>query len=224
MNAAKQGVADFLLGIEPLMRENQERLDALDAVAGDGDHGATMVMGWGQVTAAVTAADPSEKAGGLLRRAGGAFADVGGSIGPLWGTALLRAGREVGDFEELDLETVIRAVTAGTHGIAERGRSEEGDKTLLDVLVPASRAFASTGAEGGSAEAALLAGHASARTGLIKTAGMSARRGRARRLSARSQGHQDPGAASAYLIWRLAAELFSGVDLIEDDPIVYELG
>jgi dihydroxyacetone kinase phosphoprotein-dependent L subunit len=221
MSASRQDVVNFLLAIEPLMKANQERLDSLDAVAGDGDHGATMVMGWGRVTAALATTESEETIAVLLRRAGAAFADVGGSIGPLWGTALLRAGREVGESDGLDLDSAIRVVDSATTGIAERGRSKEGDKTLLDVLGPASRAFTKAGEEVRSSEDAVLAGHDAARDGLLATAQMSALRGRARRLSARSRGHQDPGAASAYLIWRLAAQMVVG-ELADADPIVSE--
>lgn len=206
--------AAFLSRIKGLMEANQARLDQLDAVAGDGDHGATMVMGWRNVASVVGGDERS--VGQLLKDAGAAFGDVGGAIGPLWGTALLRAGREIGDAAKVDLPSAIRAVSAATSGIAERGRSREGDKTLLDVMAPAARAFERVGTDTGSAQDAVSAGYAEAAAGLRATARLAAVRGRAHRLSHRSLGHQDPGAASAYLIWRAAAEAVRGEQLADE--------
>ena len=220
MAASREDVATFLGGIQAVMEDNQVRLDKLDAVAGDGDHGATMVMGWGKVAATVRRGDQGT-VGQLVKDAGAAFGDVGGSIGPLWGTALLRAGREIGDADEVDLPLAISVVSSAVAGIAERGRSMEGDKTLMDVMAPAARAFARVGGETGSAREAVSAGYSAAAAGVRETARLAARRGRARRLAERSIGHQDPGAASAYLIWRTAAEMLFGEPL-EDDPIVVE--
>jgi dihydroxyacetone kinase-like protein len=232
------------------MEAAQHQLDRLDAIAADGDHGATMVAGWRAAEAAVAAArsDPGAEAstelrtsvgpggsagvrmgipaawsgrvpadaeaamaagefgpGRVLRDAAEAFSDVGGSIGPLWGTALLRAGLALGDTAMADLASVRTAVEAGVAGIAERGRSQEGDKTLLDVLGPASRAFCAAVDAGSDGAVAALAGLAAAERGLRASAELVPRRGRALRLGSRSQGHQDPGAASACLILREAA-------------------
>lgn len=209
MAASYDDVVRFLIEIRNVMEANQTSLDELDAVAADGDHGATMVMGWRRVAAAA-GEDRERSVGQLLKDAGAAFADVGGSIGPLWGTALLRAGRTVGDVGSLDVALAAEAVTAAVEGIAERGRSREGDKTLLDVMAPASRAFVSISERTGSPTEAISAALAAASRGLRETTQLAAVRGRARRLSERSVGHPDPGAASAYLIWRAAAEAVTG--------------
>jgi dihydroxyacetone kinase len=223
-------VAGLIGAVRARMEAAQHQLDRLDAIAADGDHGATMVAGWRAAEAAVTAAvgragaEPGQHRpesgadqhrpgagagehgpGRVLRDAAEAFSDVGGSIGPLWGTALLRAGVALGDPGAADLAGVRAAVAAGVAGIAERGRSREGDKTLLDVLGPASRAFCAAVDAGSDGATAALAGLAAAERGLLTSAELVPLRGRALRLASRSQGHQDPGAASAYLIWREAA-------------------
>src|SRR4029077_15294268 len=93
-------------------------LDRLDAVAGDGDHGATMVMG----LRAVTAALPGDEEAGpeLLRIAAIRFSSVGGSTGPLWGTALLRAAQSLGAAGSTDLPAIAAAVAAAAQGISHR--------------------------------------------------------------------------------------------------------
>ena len=191
--------------VEQAMEEHKERLDRLDAVAGDGDHGATMVMGWRAVTAAVGDGD-GETPAAVLRAAAAAFASVGGSIGPLWGTALLRAARAVDERETLNAEDGVRAVKAAAAGIAERGRSAEGDKTLIDAIAPATRELTGRLEGGEEPRAALAAAAGRAAEAAEATAGLAPRRGRARRLADRSLGHVDPGAASAAAIWGVAAD------------------
>src|SRR5579863_6734515 len=95
-------LAGLFEAVRDAVESHQGELDRLDAVAGDGDHGATMVMGCRAVTEAVAAAltrspppSPSLSPSETLRTAASAFASVGGSTGPLWGTALLRAARSL---------------------------------------------------------------------------------------------------------------------------------
>jgi len=132
---ARDAFADVARAIE----ERQAELDRLDAVTGDGDHGATMVMGLRAVTAALP--EDEDSVAELLRIAAGRFASVGGTTGPLWGTALLRAAQSLGGAGATDLPAMAAAVAAAAQGIADRGRCVEGDKTLLDVMGPASRAL-----------------------------------------------------------------------------------
>lgn len=206
MSETAKVAARTLTAVTREMEERQDVLDRLDAVAADGDHGATMVLGWRAVAAEV--AEPGDRTPSqLLRDAGAAFADVGGSIGPLWGTALLRAGRALDDLggDALrDPQGLARVVSAGVDGMAQRGGAREGDKTLMDVMLPAARALDQAAAEGATVEDALGAALRAAAAGLEHTATLSARRGRARRLADRTLGHQDAGAASAFLIWRRA--------------------
>jgi phosphoenolpyruvate---glycerone phosphotransferase subunit DhaL len=192
--------ADVARAIE----EHQAELDRLDAVAGDGDHGATMVMGLRAVTQALP--DSDEPPAELLRIAAARFASVGGSTGPLWGTALLRAAQSVGAAETADLAAVAAAAEAAAQGIADRGRCAEGDKTLLDVMAPAARALSAAAANGADPATAAAQACDAARAGLEATRALEPRHGRARLASERSRGHEDAGAASALLVWETAAQ------------------
>jgi phosphoenolpyruvate---glycerone phosphotransferase subunit DhaL len=162
------------------------------------------VLGWRAVARSVEPIG-DRTASQLLRDAGAAFAEVGGSIGPLWGTSLLRAGRALDGIDAVDLEAAARAIQAGVDGMAERGRAREGDKTLLDVMIPAARELTAQAEAHTGTELALRRALDAAAVGLRRTADMAAARGRAKRLGERSRGHQDAGAASSFLIWRLCA-------------------
>jgi phosphoenolpyruvate---glycerone phosphotransferase subunit DhaL len=165
----------------------QAELDALDAVAGDGDHGVTMVLGWRAVVAALDA-EPPATPDVALRTAAEAFAAVGGSAGPLWGTALLRAGRALGAGG-----TPAAAAQAAVDGMCERGRCAEGDRTVVDAMAPAARALAGGGSLAEAASAAA--------DGAAATAWLAPRRGRDARAPERVRGQVDAGARAAAVFW-----------------------
>jgi dihydroxyacetone kinase-like protein len=183
--------------------EHQAELDRLDAVAGDGDHGATMVMGLRAVTAALP--EDQDSVAELLRIAAIRFASVGGSTGPLWGTALLRAAQSLGGTGTTDFPALAAAVEAAAQGIADRGKCAEGQKTLLDVMGPASRALSTAAASGNDPSTAVRLACDAARAGLAATRDLEPQHGRARLASDRSRGHEDAGAASAALVWETVA-------------------
>jgi dihydroxyacetone kinase-like protein len=124
---------------------------------------------------------------------------VGGASGPLWGTALRRAGRAMGDAEQVDDQGLIDALEAAVDGVVELGAAQPGDKTMVDALRPAVDALRTATADGGLARG-LAAATAAAEEGMQATVPMLARKGRASYLGERSIGHQDPGATSAALI------------------------
>jgi dihydroxyacetone kinase len=206
VSATTPQFADWLELVLARTEAAQAELDGLDAVAGDGDHGVTMVLGWRTVVAGLKR---DGMPGALLRAAGADFASVGGSSGPLWGTALLRAGRVLGDGPAVDLTAAHAAAEAALAGMVERGRCAEGEKTVVDALAPAVRALADAAALGLPAAEALRAAAGAAAAGCDATRLLPALRGRASRFPDRAVGHPDPGAASCVLVWRAAADAFA---------------
>ena len=176
-----------------------DRLTQLDSAIGDGDHGVNMTRGFEAVVAAVDGVE--EPPGKQLILAGKTLVSkVGGASGPLWGTALRRAGRAVGSAETLDGEQLVAALAAGLAGVVELGAAEPGDKTMVDALGPAIEALRAALEEGAPLDAALGAAADAADAGAHATVPMQARKGRASYLGERSVGHQDPGATSSALI------------------------
>jgi phosphoenolpyruvate---glycerone phosphotransferase subunit DhaL len=207
MSVTGAEIARYFVRLLAAVEANQQYLDELDAVAADGDHGATFVLAWRAVVARHSAKNVDAGPGPILLQAAADFASVGGSIGPLWGTALLRAGKSVGDRSSIDVSVAAQALTAGLDGMRERGGAEVGDKTLLDALVPAVSAFNAAAAAGVAPASALSAAIEAAHHGALGTRALATRRGRARRLSERSLGQIDPGAGSAYLAWATAGAM-----------------
>jgi len=181
---------------------NADELSQLDAVGGDGDHGVSLTIGARAVQAAL-AAEPPETAGAALVKIGMTLVNaVGAAMGPIFGTAFMRAGAAANAAAVLDGPAVAAILKAAVEGVQVRGKAVAGDKTMLDALIPAADA-AHKAAEGGAdAVGALRAACAAADAGAVSTSGMIAKRGRAAKLGERTRGHQDAGATSTALILR----------------------
>lgn len=185
-----------------LVTADAERLTRLDSEIGDGDHGANLTRG---LKAAVDALDEGLPPGKVLMTTGRTLVSkTGGASGPLYGTALRRAGKALGDADEVTAAELAGALRAALDGVRELGKAEEGDKTMVDALTPAVAAFENAAGEGfaAAARAALDA----AEKGAEATVPLQARKGRASYLGPRSVGHLDPGAASTVLLFRALAD------------------
>jgi phosphoenolpyruvate---glycerone phosphotransferase subunit DhaL len=167
-----------------------DELTALDAAIGDGDHGYNMKRGFEAVLqdldslSAMSLPDLLKAVGMKL------VTKVGGASGPLYGTLFLALGKEL-PAEPSRAEAAI-AFGAAIVAVRARGKSDAGQKTMLDVLIPTQRAF-----DAGYDAADLKKTALAAAEG---TAPMRATRGRASFLGERSIGHVDPGARSSSLI------------------------
>ncbi len=126
-------------------RSNEAELGRLDAVAGDGDHGSGMVRGFTAASASITGL---EDAASSVKTAGFAFADAaGGASGALWGAFIQTVGRALGQ-GAITAVRVAAALRSGQAQIERIGKSQRGDKTLLDTLGPFLDALDSSGLRG----------------------------------------------------------------------------
>lgn len=183
-----------------MITANAERLTELDSAIGDGDHGTNLTRGFRAVVEALAAVEDDLPPGRRLILAGKTLVSkVGGASGPLWGTALRRAGRSVGD-AALDGPALADALDAALAGVVELGSAEVGDKTMVDALTPATQALRTSVEAGEPLADAITAAADAAAEGARSTVPLQARKGRASYLGERSIGHEDPGAASTVLI------------------------
>ena len=183
------------------LRENRNYLTQLDAAIGDADHGTNMDRGFTAVVEKLAAVDDDTPPGRLLTTAGSTLVStVGGASGPLWGTALRRAGRALGETEEFDGGELADALQAALDGVVELGAAQEGEKTMVDALSPAVRTLRDRLGGGASVAGALAAARDASDEGMRATVPLQASKGRASYLGERSIGHQDPGATSTALI------------------------
>ncbi|TIT30132.1 MAG: dihydroxyacetone kinase subunit L [Mesorhizobium sp.] len=173
-----------------------EELTALDQAIGDGDHGLNMKRGFEAVRAEADAFAAKPLPDALKAVGTKLVMTVGGASGPLFGTLFMALGKELPVAPDRDGLTV--ALGKAIEAVAARGKSQPGQKTMLDVLQPVYEALAQgkTGTE--IANVADKAADA--------TVPMKALRGRASFLGDCSIGHMDAGARSTALLVRAVAE------------------
>ena len=170
--------------------EHADELTSLDQAIGDGDHGLNMKRGFEAVLATLPAL-ADKPAPEMLKAIGMTLVmKVGGASGPLVGTFFMELGKALP--EQPTRADLVAATDRAIDAVKARGRSEAGQKTLLDVLVPVQAIFAAGG------NAAAIA--AEAAKAAERTTPMLAIRGRASFLGERSIGHMDPGSRSASLL------------------------
>lgn len=203
-------LTDMILAIGDVIEQNKAFLTELDSAIGDADHGINMAKGFHAVSEKLPSLVTSD-AGTLLKTVGMTLVStVGGASGPLYGTAFMRAGMEIGNKKELVTDDLRQGLAAALEGIKQRGRAEPGDKTIIDALQPALEALDKALAAGANTAEALEASVSAAQKGVKYTKSIIARKGRASYLGERSLGHQDPGATSSYLILRSMQEFLTG--------------
>jgi len=182
--------------------DNTEYFSQLDAVVGDGDFGYSLRNGFEVVAAEYDGYDRTS-IGAVLKKIGLTISSkVGGSSGPFWGTAFLRAGIVAGDRTELSGDELIAMLRAAVEGIQARGGASLGEKTLLDALVPAIDSLEASFAEPITDDGveALQKAADVAVAAAENTKGMLAMRGRAAYTGERSRDSVDAGATAIGVI------------------------
>ena len=172
---------------------NEQHFSDLDALAGDGDFGFSLAAGFKVIDAELPTIDKPNIGAFLLKLSMIISKHVGGSSGPLWGTAFMRAGMLCKDKSSITLEDLEKIVTAAIEGIQARGGALPGDKTLIDVLIPV-RDVIGAHARGDGDNTAALRDAAQAAGEAAETAkSWVAKRGRQQFTGDRSSGTPDPG-------------------------------
>jgi dihydroxyacetone kinase-like protein len=172
-----------------------QELTTLDQAIGDGDHGTNMKRGFEAVLNKLDAisAQPLDEA---LKTIGKTLVmTVGGASGPLYGSFFMAAGETLSRNKQLpnDLAEVFGS---GVNAVSARGRSQAGEKTMLDVLVPVLEILT---VEAGRPDL-IDRVRTTAAEAVARTAPMQATKGRASFLGSRSVGHVDPGARSSCVL------------------------
>ncbi|WIE74903.1 dihydroxyacetone kinase family protein [Curtobacterium sp. MCSS17_007] len=208
---AAETAREAVVAIDVLLREQEETLGRIDAVAGDGDHGRGMVKGIGAARRAVEQADREAGVAFVLGRAGEAWAaSAGGTSGVLWGAALEAFGRALGDdAEHVGPSEVVAAAQAFADSIVHLGGASRGDKTLLDALLPFVDQLRSSVDDGADLATAWRSAARVAVEQADATADLRPKVGRARPLAEKSVGTPDAGATSMGMVLTRVGELLA---------------
>jgi phosphoenolpyruvate---glycerone phosphotransferase subunit DhaL len=188
-----------------VIHENRAYLSEIDGAIGDGDHGINMDKGFTLVEREIEGEDLSMS--DALKTLGRTLVmEIGGSMGPLYGSMFRRMARASKDDETVTAETLRKMMDAATESIRELGDAKPGDKTLVDALDPATKAASAAAERGASLPEAIDEIVAAAERGWKSTEDMVAKIGRSARLGERSRGTLDAGATSCYLLLQSMGE------------------
>lgn len=189
----------LIRAIELTLSENAEGVTALDVAIGDGDHlvnlqrGVAALVGQSSELAGLDWSSAWQKIGMTL------MAKVGGASGSLLGTLFVTMGKSL-DGPELTRSVMAEAFAAGVDAMKARGKSDAGEKTMLDVLIPVANHMKSRVGRDEPLEQLLPELAAVAIAGVESTRDMLATKGRASFLGDRVRGHLDAGAKTCQLM------------------------
>lgn len=195
----------ILWEIVTAIQENKEYLGEIDGLIGDGDHGMNMNKGFSLfkerfANQKFSFTQGMDALGTIL------FTEIGGSMGPIYGTIfsdLAEAGEDCIEISVADFARILEAGLNGLQGIVE---AKVGDKTLVDTLSPAIDALKNAAEKGFDFSIALEDMKQAAEIGRDSTKDMVAKFGRSSRLGERSRGVLDAGAVSSCLILTAMAD------------------
>lgn len=192
--------------LQTIMADNRDYLIELDNALGDGDLGLTMVKAF---NAAAIEAEQSEEQlpGKLIMRLGMLMAKVAPStMGTLVATGFMRGGKAIANEQYIDVRGLAVFFEAFNQGIMERGKTQPGNKTIVDSIHPAAEALKKASSDGVDIRGAIRAASEAAEKGLADSTQMEAQHGRAAYYREKSIGVQDPGATVGMLIIRTFKE------------------
>jgi dihydroxyacetone kinase-like protein len=182
-----------LAAVQRSILANEVHIESLDRAIGDGDHfinvrrGCDVLMGISRDLQDAPPALALQKIGLKL------LGTIGGASGPLISSFFLAMGKSLDGIAEPDRREFAVAFAAGVEAIKTRGKADVGEKTMLDVLIPASRLLTRRTEEGAPLATLCAEMHEEAHRNMLATKDMIATKGRAYFLGERALGHIDPG-------------------------------
>jgi dihydroxyacetone kinase-like protein len=186
--------------------QNEKYFSELDANIGDGDFGASLAAGFRKIEESLDTLD-RDSIGSFLRGCGMIIMGAcGGVTGPLWGNAFREAGKYAKDKQALELSGYLEMLEKVTARIEKEGGARQGDKTLLDALIPAVESMRKSAADGRSVKQAFAAASDAAAAGAEATKKIPAKKGRASYLGERTIGFPDAGAVAVSRIFEAIAQ------------------
>ena len=200
-------VENCLRSVAKVALDNEKFFCDLDGEMGDADFGKTLADGFRAVLRQLDTDIDRSSIGKFLMKVGSTFAgSAGGTSGPMWGTAFLRAGINSKEKQTINLGDLVLMGRAAIAGMMARGNASQGDKTLLDALIPATdtlEEYVHRAPE--DLVAAIQAAAALAEEAIEGTRNWPAKRGRQSYAGDRTIGTLDPGIVAVAMMLRAVA-------------------
>jgi len=210
-------ICEMLIKVSADVVESEKLLTEVDLVSGDGDHGISMALGFGELKNMLSCSKDYMTVQDLFIAAGTKLIDtMGGASGVLFGTFFISGIRNVESKYSLSLNDFALFFFDAFNKISERGRAKPGDKTMLDALYPAALALQEASERSLSLTEAFSNAAEKAKSGVEATRDMIASAGRAKDYKELSLGHQDAGATSIFIIVNAMYEYIASTEKSTD--------
>lgn len=182
-----------------VIQTNKDYLSEVDGLIGDGDHGVNMSKGFTICSQKIENKDLNMNES-FKTLANVLLTEIGGSMGPLYGSFFNGMAKGCKDIDEIDSKVILKMLETGRDKTSNIGGAKIGDKTLMDALIPAVEAYKKGFEDGKSLYECLDLFKDAANKGRDTTINLVAKLGRAARLGERSRGVLDAGATSCALL------------------------
>lgn len=197
---------EILNKIADEINRNQEELTDLDRKIGDGDHGVNIDRGFSEIKKILPTFENLSTSEVFSKIGMTLLTKVGGASGAIYGTAFMNAGIYLKGKENITDEIIVETLKSMIDGIQKRGKAIQGEKTILDTIIPVYEFLNGAINSGKTLEEIKNDVLAIARNAMESTKDIIATKGRAAYLGERSKGHIDPGAMSSYIMIKVICE------------------
>ncbi len=204
----------FILNAIPIVHDaivsHEYELESLDRAIGDGDHFINMKRGCEAISAMKDELKNLTPDASLQQIGIKLLSTIGGASGPLLASffiAMAKVCKENPYSAQQPLLNIAAAFAAGVQAVMHRGKSNIGEKTMLDVLIPVSTAFTTLAAQNKPSHEICQTLKLEADKGVSATKGLIATKGRAAFLGERAIGHIDAGAKSCQIMIEAVCDL-----------------
>lgn len=185
--------------VNDVIIKNEKEIESLDRAIGDGDHFINLKRGCNAIQSINDELLPLNNSQIFQRIGMKILSTVGGASGPLFATFFLEISKTIKDSED-ELHNFCEGFNQAVNAIKKRGKSDIGQKTMLDVLIPVAETLKTNSGNDVDRQKLLEAIDSEALKGVLTTKDLIPTKGRAAGLGERAVGHIDPGAKSCQLI------------------------
>ena len=189
----------FISAIMQTINDNADEVTELDRAIGDGDHVVNLQRGLAALDAISNELAELEWSPVLMKMGMTLMSTMGGASGSLFGTLFISMAKASNN-KSLELGVFSQVFMQGVAAVKQRGKSDLGEKTMLDSLIPVANSLMADADNNVALALTLVNAKAAAIAGMQSTKDLIATKGRASFLGERAIGHIDAGARTSQLM------------------------
>lgn len=205
-------ILESIQAVNDAILANESVIESLDREIGDGDHFINIKRGCGVLVAMREELAPLAPSEAFQRMGMKLMSTIGGASGPLISSFFIAMGKTLKGNDRPDGMAFAEAFSNGVDAIGQLGKAGLGEKTMLDVLIPAAQLLTTLNRNGVSLVEIVEKLKADTERNMLGTKNTIATKGRAQFLGERALGHIDPGSKTCQVaIWTICDQLTSNV-------------